>query len=58
MSLSDGKLCFSLKWWDANDLDLHVVCPCGTNIYHGNKICITCKGELDKDMNVCTCHNG
>ena len=25
-----GKLNFSLRWWDPNDLDLHVVCPCNT----------------------------
>lgn len=25
-----GKLNFSLRWWDPNDLDLHVICPCNT----------------------------
>lgn len=25
-----GKLNFSLRWWDPNDLDLHVICPCKT----------------------------
>ena len=25
-----GELNFSLRWWDPNDLDLHVICPCGT----------------------------
>ena len=47
-----GKLNFSLRWWDPNDLDLHLNCPCGTHIYFGNKKCNTCGGELDIDMNV------
>ena len=46
-----GKLNFSLRWWDPNDLDLHVECPCGTHIFFGNKKCGTCGGELDIDMN-------
>lgn len=44
-----GKFNFSLCWWDPNDLDLHVTCPCGTNIYFGFKTCPTCKGYLDRD---------
>jgi uncharacterized protein YfaP (DUF2135 family) len=47
-----GKLNFSLRWWDPNDLDLHVTCPCGTEIYYLNKKCHKCGGELDIDMNV------
>ena len=39
-----GKLNFSLRWWDPNDLDLHLNCPCGTHIYFGNKKCPTCQG--------------
>ena len=46
-----GKLNFSLRWWDPNDLDIHVVCPCGTEIYFCNKKCQECQGELDIDMN-------
>lgn len=46
-----GKLNFSLRWWDPNDLDLHVICPCGSEIYYLYKKCPTCKGELDIDMN-------
>jgi len=46
-----GHLNFSLSWHDANDLDLHVTCPCGTHIYFGNKRCAECLAELDVDMN-------
>ena len=46
-----GQLNFSLRWWDPNDLDLHVTCPCGFHIFYGNKKCPTCGGELDIDMN-------
>lgn len=47
-----GELNFSLRWWDPNDLDIHVICPCGTEIYFGNRKCQKCHGELDIDMNV------
>lgn len=47
-----GKLNFSLRWWDPNDLDLHVICPCNTEISFMNKKCTKCGGELDIDMNV------
>ena len=43
----------TLSWSDWNDLDLHVVCPCGTEVYYGRKQCVKCKGYLDVDMNVC-----
>jgi hypothetical protein len=46
-----SKLNFSLRWWDPNDLDLHVTCPCGTEIFYANRRCGTCLGELDIDMN-------
>ena len=39
-----GKLNFSLRWWDPNDLDLHVTCPCGTTICFMNKKCTKCGG--------------
>ena len=39
-----GDLNFSLRWWDPNDLDLHVTCPCGTNINYMNKKCEKCGG--------------
>ena len=27
-----GDFNIALKWSDPNDLDLHVICPCGTEI--------------------------
>lgn len=39
-----GKLNFSLRWWDPNDLDLHVICPCNTEISFMNKKCHKCGG--------------
>eukprot|EP00300_Choanocystis_sp_HF-7_P010473 c16966_g1_i2.p1 GENE.c16966_g1_i2~~c16966_g1_i2.p1 ORF type:complete len:321 (-),score=42.00 c16966_g1_i2:51-1013(-) len=47
-----GELEIALRWNDHNDLDLHVKCPCGTEIYFRNRTCPTCKGHLDVDMNV------
>ena len=46
-----GDLNFSLRWWDPNDLDIHVYCPCETHIFYSNKKCEKCGGELDIDMN-------
>ena len=46
-----GHLSFALEWMDPNDLDLHIVCPCGTLINHGAKKCNNCGAELDVDMN-------
>ncbi len=47
-----GKLNFSLEWFDPNDLDLYVICPCNTSVYFGNKKCNSCTAELDVDMNL------
>ena len=46
-----GKLNFSLEWHDANDLDLHLVCPCGNHVFFGQKDCKFCSTYLDIDMN-------
>ncbi|CAF1178055.1 unnamed protein product [Adineta steineri] len=52
-SVGQGDVTITLVWFDSNDLDLHVICPCGTTLYFGNKECPTCAGYLDLDMNVC-----
>ena len=54
-SLGDGEVKMTLLWKDSNDLDLHVICPCGTRICYSNTKCSSCNGFLDVDMNVC-CH--
>ncbi|UJR18637.1 hypothetical protein I4U23_005545 [Adineta vaga] len=56
-SVGQGEVTISLIWHDSNDLDLHVACPCGTDLYYGHTKCSTCSGYLDRDMNVCY-HDG
>lgn len=47
-----GKFKIGLQWFNRNDLDLHVVCPHGTEIFFRNKKARCCGGWLDLDMNV------
>ncbi len=44
-----GELQISLVWDGPSDLDLHVFCPDGTEIYYSRKA--SCGGTLDVDMN-------
>ncbi len=45
--IGTGHLRFTLNWDRPGDVDLHVVPPCGTDIYFGNRV--ACGGELDRD---------
>jgi len=47
-----GDVEVALSWRNMNDLDLHCFCHCGSQIFYGSKVCGTCKGFLDVDMNV------
>jgi uncharacterized protein YegL len=46
-----GDVQISLIWNNYNDLDLHVTCPHGDEIYFADRES-ECSGELDVDMNV------
>jgi uncharacterized protein YfaP (DUF2135 family) len=46
-----GSMNVTLQWFDGNDLDMHVWCPCGTKICYSNKNCSSCGGAHDVDMN-------
>ncbi|CAF4947967.1 unnamed protein product [Rotaria sp. Silwood1] len=35
-SVGEGDVTITLAWFDSNDLDLHVTCPCGTELYFRN----------------------
>jgi len=45
--VGNGQLRISMTWDVMGDLDLHVVPPCGTEIYYGRLM--ACGGELDVD---------
>ncbi|HYV37679.1 MAG TPA: hypothetical protein VE988_18465, partial [Gemmataceae bacterium] len=47
---STGEVQITLYWANKNDLDLHVVCPSGEEIYFENRQ--KAGGKLDVDMNV------
>lgn len=51
-----GKLNFTLMWYDPNDIDIEVICPCGSTLARGSK-CATCGGESDCDMNFISRNN-
>lgn len=44
----------TLSWNSRNDLDISCICPCGSEIYYGEKKCKknTCSCYLDIDMNI------
>lgn len=50
MGAADGAITVALGWQTADDLDLHVLTPSGSEIYFGNKE--TGGGKLDVDMQV------
>jgi hypothetical protein len=48
---STGEVQISLRWFNKNDLDLHVVAPSGETLSWGRRQS-ACGGKLDVDMNV------
>jgi len=49
-----GDLCCRLAWYNADDLDFHMIEPTGYEIYFGNRRAnSSCGGQLDIDMNGC-----
>lgn len=47
----EGVLRCSLSWFNYDDLDIHVIEPCGNKIYFSNKHNRSTSGKLDVDMN-------
>jgi hypothetical protein len=45
--IGTGQLRFTATWTSAGDVDLHIVPPCGTEIYYSNRT--ACGGTLDRD---------
>jgi len=45
--IGSGSLRFTLTWDRNGDMDLHVMPPCGTEIYFGRTV--ACGGTLDRD---------
>jgi hypothetical protein len=45
--VGQGQLRFTLTWDINDDMDLHVLPPCGTEIYYGRPM--ACGGTLDRD---------
>ena len=46
-----GDVTATLVWNSTHDLDLHVICPDGEEVFYGNKISRKNRAMLDVDMN-------